>query len=116
MEISKIAEEIKRLKPKAHDRFAENLVMLISQIERSVMLRGPYRLVVDSNILMRLESYRSGNITEGLLSILLAFALIKRLPFHIDVVVRPVVFYTTNGVSIAIPPMKKPGIAGLFLC
>jgi len=93
MEISKIADEIKRLKPKAHERFAENLIMLISQIERSVMLRGPYRLVVDSNILMRLESYRSGNITEGLLSILLAFALIKRLPFHIDVVVRPVVFY-----------------------
>lgn len=93
MEISKIVAEIKRLRPKAQERFAENLIMLISQIERSVILRGPYRLVVDSNILMRLESYRTGNITEGLLSILLAFALIKRLPFHIDVVIRPVVFY-----------------------
>lgn len=93
MEILKISEEIKKLKPKAHKRFVENLSILITQIQRSVVLRGPYRLVLDSNILMRLESYRLGNITEGLLSILLAFAFLKSLPFHIDVVIRPVVFY-----------------------
>lgn len=93
MDISKITEEVRKLKPKAQKQFVENLLNLLEQVTRSLVLRGPYRLTIDSNILMRVESYRSGTITEGFLSVLLAFNFIKRLPFHIDVVVRPVVFH-----------------------
>lgn len=57
------------------------------------MLRGPYRLVLDSNIIMRLEDYRQGKINEGVLSVFYAFMLIKKLPHHFDLVIRPSVFY-----------------------
>ncbi|CRM45613.1 hypothetical protein [Pseudomonas sp. 24 E 13] len=93
MNIDEIIKHAENLKPKSRNRFLENFLTLINQIESSVMLRGPYRLVLDSNIIMRLEEYRDGKINEGILSILLAFILIKRLPYHIDLVIRPSVFY-----------------------
>lgn len=93
MEIQEIAIQFKALKQKSKDTFTQNLLSLFNQIESAVILEGPYRLVLDSNIIMRLESYRQGNVSEGLLSILLAFKLIKKLPFHFDLVVRPTVFY-----------------------
>ncbi|MGY4661149.1 hypothetical protein ACVWZ9_001943 [Pseudomonas chlororaphis] len=93
MNIEEIIKHSNELKPKSHKRFVENLVTLLDQIESSVMLRGPYRLVLDSNIIMRLEDYRQGKINEGVLSILLAFMLIKKLPHHVDLVIRPSVFY-----------------------
>lgn len=93
MEIQEITNRIKALKPKSKQAFIQNLIYLIKQIEHSVILEGPYRLVLDSNIIMRLESYRQGNVAEGLLSIFLAFKLLKKLPFHFDLVVRPTVFY-----------------------
>lgn len=93
MEIEKIAIRFKALKKKSKNTFIQNLFSLLNQIESAVILEGPYRLVLDSNIIMRLESYRQGNVSEGLLSILLAFKFIKKLPFHFDLVVRPTVFY-----------------------
>ncbi|EPK5159241.1 hypothetical protein I8I59_004654 [Enterobacter cloacae] len=93
MEIKEIAIHFKALKQKSKNTFIQNLSFLFNQIESAVILEGPYRLVLDSNIIMRLESYRQGNVSEGLLSILLAFKLIKKLPFHFDLVVRPTVFY-----------------------
>lgn len=45
----------------------ENLLHLSNQIESSVILEGPYRLVLDSNVVMRFESYRQGVVSEGLL-------------------------------------------------
>lgn len=93
MEIQEIALRFKALKKKSKNTFIQNLSNLFTQIESAVILDGPYRLVLDSNIIMRLESYRQGNVSEGLLSILLAFKLIKQLPFHFDLVVRPTVFY-----------------------
>lgn len=93
MDLQEIIKQSKLLKPKSHQKMVENLFHLIDQIESSVILEGPYRLVLDSNIIMRLESYRQGVISEGLLSILLAFMLIKRLPYRFDMVVRPTVFY-----------------------
>lgn len=93
MEIKEIAIRFKALKQKSKNTFIQNLSSLLNQIESAVILEGPYRLVLDSNIIMRLESYRQGNVSEGLLSILLAFKLIKKLPFHFDLVVRPTVFY-----------------------
>ncbi len=93
MNIEEIIKHSNELNPKSRKRFVENLVILLDQIESSVMLRGPYRLVLDSNIIMRLEDYRQGKINEGVLSVLLAFILIKKLPHHIDLVIRPSVFY-----------------------
>ncbi|AZD05457.1 hypothetical protein C4K26_0016 [Pseudomonas chlororaphis] len=93
MNIDEIIKHSKNLTPKSRRRFIENSLTLINQIEFSVILRGPYRLVLDSNIIMRLEDYRLGKINEGVLSILLVFILIKRLPHHIDLVIRPSVFY-----------------------
>ncbi|WP_454833535.1 hypothetical protein [Pseudomonas lini] len=93
MNIDEIIKHSNELNPKSRKRFVENFVTLLDQIESSVMLRGPYRLVLDSNIIMRLEDYRQGKINEGVLSILLAFMLIKKLPHHVDLVIRPSVFY-----------------------
>jgi len=93
MEVEEIAVRFKALKQKSKNTFIQNILSLFNQIESAVILEGPYRLVLDSNIIMRLESYRQGNVSEGLLSILLAFKLIKKLPFHFDLVVRPTVFY-----------------------
>lgn len=93
MEIEEISNRFKALKKKSKDAFFQNLSSLLNQIESAVILEGPYRLILDSNIIMRLESYRQGNVSEGLLSILLAFKFIKKLPFHFDLVIRPTVFY-----------------------
>lgn len=88
-----VAGHVKSLKFKQYKTFLSKLLDLTNQIESTMMLRGPYRLVLDSNIVMRLESLRQGKITEGVLATLLAFLFVKRLPFHIDLVIRPVVFY-----------------------
>ncbi|CAK0693069.1 TPA: hypothetical protein IGA17_004827 [Escherichia coli] len=93
MKIEEISIRFKTLKQKSKITFIQNLTSLLNQVESALFLEGPYRLVLDSNIIMRLESYRQGNVSEGLLSILLVFKFIKKLPFHFDLVVRPTVFY-----------------------
>lgn len=93
MNIDQIIKHVEKLPEKSRNRFIENTLILLNQIEWSVMLRGPYRLVLDSNIIMRLEDYRLGTINEGGLSVLFAFMLIKKLPHHFDLVIRPSVFY-----------------------
>lgn len=93
MDLQEIIKQSKLLKPKSRQKMGENLFNLLDQVESAVILEGPYRLVLDSNIIMRLEAYRQGVISEGLLSVLLVFMLIKRLPYRFDMVVRPTVFY-----------------------
>lgn len=93
MDVDRISKAIPKLKKKSQKRFIENVRILFSQLSSSVCLRGPYRLIVDSNIIMRLESYRNGNITEGVLSVFLFFDFLKRSNFRCDLVVRPSVFY-----------------------
>lgn len=93
MNLQEIITQIRLLKPKSQRKVSENLFYLAEQLESSVILEGPYRLVLDSNIIMRLESYREGEISEGLLSVLLIFILIRKMPYRFDMVVRPSVFY-----------------------
>ena len=93
MDVDRISKEIPKLRKKSQKRFVENVLILFSQLSSSVCLRGPYRLIVDSNIIMRLESYRNGNITEGVLSVFLFFDFLKRSNFRADLVIRPSVFY-----------------------
>lgn len=81
MKIEEISIQFKAPNPKSKITFTKNLISLLDQIESALILEGPYRLVLDSNIIMRLESYRQGNISEGLLSILLTFKLIKNYLF-----------------------------------
>lgn len=93
MDISKIQLEVNKLNNKQFERFCLNTFHLFGQLASSVHLRGPYRLIPDSNILMRLESYRNGNITEGVLSIFLIFEFLKTIPHKYDLVILPTVFY-----------------------
>lgn len=93
MEIVDIARNLSGLKKKQKERFFENTRILFSQLNDSIVLRGPYRLVLDSNIIMRLESYKKGNITEGVLSVFLFFEFLKRTNLQVDIVIRPTVFY-----------------------
>lgn len=93
MKLQAVVDEIKKLNDKSYKRFELNLVHLLTQLQLGVRLRAPYRLILDSNIVMRLESLRNGVVAEGILAILLAFIFAKRLPFQMDMVIRPVVFY-----------------------
>lgn len=93
MDVEKVAKEVKGLRKRPLQRFYKNLNMLFYQFSGSMCLRGPYRLVVDSNIVMRLESYRNGRVTEGVLAVFLFFEFLKRSGINVDVVIRPSVFY-----------------------
>ncbi|MBL0657304.1 hypothetical protein [Aeromonas dhakensis] len=62
--------------------------------EDAMSLKGPYRFVLDSNIIMRLEDYERECFQEGLLSIMLFFDYYKQQSqFKADLIVTPVVFY-----------------------
>ena len=93
MDIIEIAKNLSKLKTKQQERFFENITILFSQLIESSVLRGPYRLILDSNIIMRLESYKKGNTSEGVLSTLFFFHYLKRTNLNVDIVVRPSVFY-----------------------
>lgn len=93
MDIEKVSKELSKLNKNSQKQFFKNLYMLLSQLTVSSSLRGPYRLVLDSNIIMRLESYRNGKITEGLLAVFVFFLFLKKSNFQCDIVIRPTVFY-----------------------
>jgi len=93
MDLDTIAREVKKLDPKAKRRFDKNVLRLFQQFRDGLFLRRPYRLVLDSNIIMRLESYRRGSTSEGLLSVFLFFDYFEKSIFDADIVVMPSVFY-----------------------
>ena len=93
MNIDTIAKKVKNLKPASRAAFEKNVVLLFDQFYEAAVLRKPYRLVLDSNIIIQLENYREDSVSEGLLSIFLFFDYFRRSSFDADIVVMPSVFY-----------------------
>jgi hypothetical protein len=93
MSLDKVSQFLPTLNKKSQKRFFSNVLMLFTQFTRALSLRGPYRLVLDSNIIMRLESYRNSNVTEGVLAVFVFFEFLKQSGFKCDIVILPSVFY-----------------------
>lgn len=60
----------------------------------SMALRGPYKFILDSNVVMRFEEFNSGVVKEGLFAVMLFFDFYNsQTQFKADFVITPVVFY-----------------------
>ena len=94
MDVNDISIHFHKLSDEKKNRFLINFKILMELAEDAMALRGPYRFVLDSNIIMRLEDLDKENYQEGLLSIMLFFDFYKQQSqFDADLIVNPVVFY-----------------------
>lgn len=94
MDIDTIASHYNRLTAKQQKRFINNLMMLFDQEFSALSLRGPFRLVLDSNVLMRIEGMEKGETSEGVLAVLCFFDYFKiQNHYEADLLIRPPVFY-----------------------
>lgn len=98
MDINDISLHFHNLSDEKKDRFIINFIILLELTEDAMALRGPYRFVLDSNIIMRLEDFKKESFQEGLLSIMLFFDYYKQQSqFKADLVVTPVFFMSSLG-------------------
>jgi hypothetical protein len=94
MHIESVSHNYHKLPPKNQQRFILNLRMLFDQEFCALALRGPFRLVLDSNVLMRFEDVAGGVTSEGLLAVLCFFDYFKAQDhYRADLLIRPSVFY-----------------------
>lgn len=94
MDAKEISKHFHILTDQQKSRFISNFKNLLDQGEGAMLLRGPYRFVLDSNIIMRLEELEGGKYSEGVLAIMLFFDFYKnQSAFHSDLIITPVVFY-----------------------
>lgn len=94
MHIESIAACFKKLPAKQQQRFFKNLAMLFYQEFVALSLRGPFRMILDSNVLMRIEDIERGVTSEGVLAVLCFFDYFKaQNHYRADLLVRPPVFY-----------------------
>ncbi len=94
MDVRDISLHYQKLSDEKKGRFLINFKILLELAEDAMALRGPYRFVLDSNIIMRLEDFERESFQEGLLAIMLFFDFYKKQSqFKSDLVVTPVVFY-----------------------
>lgn len=94
MDVNDISLHFHNLTDEKKDRFIINFKILLGLAEDAMALRGPYRFVLDSNIIMRLEDFERESFQEGLLAIMLFFDYYKQQSqFKADLIVTPVVFY-----------------------
>jgi hypothetical protein len=94
MHIDTIATHFNKLPSKQQKRFVHNLMMLFDQEFSGLSLRGPFRLVLDSNVLMRIEDIEKGATSEGVLAVLSFFDYFKsQSHYKADLLIRPSVFY-----------------------
>ncbi|MCW3151727.1 hypothetical protein N8H69_04215 [Achromobacter spanius] len=94
MHIDKIASHYKMLPHKQQRRFIKNLMMLFDQEFSALALRGPFRLVLDSNVLMRIEDLEKGGVSEGVLAVLCFFDYFRsQSHYKADLLIQPSVFY-----------------------
>jgi hypothetical protein len=79
---------------KQQQRFFKNLAMLFKQELDALSLRGPFKMVLDSNVLMRIEGIEKGVTSEGVLAVLCFFDYFKaQTHYTADLLIRPPVFY-----------------------
>lgn len=89
-----ILEKVKSLNEKSKRRFFINLMMLFKQEFHSLSLDGPYKIILDSNVIMRLEEINNKIFNEGNLAILTFFDYYKNQNNYVaDFVIIPTVFY-----------------------
>lgn len=94
MDIEAIAIRYRHLAIKQQKRFIQNLLMLFRQEFFALSLRGPFKLVLDSNVLMRIEDLQKGVAAEGVLAVLCFFDYFKsQRHYRADLLIRPSVFY-----------------------
>lgn len=97
MKFEEIVKRSKRLSEKKHKRFINNFFNLFDQTRAARALRGPYRFVLDSNILMRLEGLEKENSEQGLLATMLFFDFFENQNVILaDSIITPAVFYEFN--------------------
>lgn len=94
MDVNDISLHFHNLSNEKKGRFLVNFKILLELAQDAMALRGPYRFVLDSNIIMRLEDFEKENFQEGLLATMLFFDFYKKQSqFKADLIVTPVVFY-----------------------
>lgn len=94
MDVNDISTHFKSLSYEKKGRLLVNFEILMELAKDAMALRGPYRFVLDSNIIMRLEDFEKESFQEGLLSIMLFFDFYnQQSKFEADLIVTPVVFY-----------------------
>ena len=94
MQLDMLVDKAKRLPPRQMEKYSILLQRLLIQFSNGVALRGPYRLLLDSNVIMNLESYHEEeDPSEGLLAVLTFFAYLQRSSSKCDLLILPSVFY-----------------------
>lgn len=94
MELAEIVDRAKQLPADEWPSFFGNLKTLLFQFRNGVALRDPYRLLLDTSILIRLESYGHKQTDTRLLSVLAFFNYLEHFSsFKGDPLVTPAIFY-----------------------
>jgi hypothetical protein len=94
MQLEKIFALVKQFERKEQEEWMTQVFRLFEQFYRGVALNPPYRLVLDSNILMRLEDAEKGNYNVGNLAIFTFFNYIHSQSSWVsDIVIRPPVLF-----------------------
>jgi hypothetical protein len=94
MNINSITQYLNNLNENQKQRFQKYLLMLFEQEFNTLSLRGPYKLVLDSNIIMRIEDVEKVVISEIALAVLCFFDYFKaQNHYQADLIIYPSVFY-----------------------
>ncbi len=95
MDIGLLGNYFELLPEEQKYRFLNNMDMLFIQEQNGLLLKGPFRLVLDSNILMRLEEIeKNTSVNAGLLAVFCFFDYFKKQThYQADVLILPSVFY-----------------------
>lgn len=90
-----IIESVNRLSDKDKQQWTNKSLMLFRQFESSLFLSEPFRLVLDSNIIMRFENpYQKEDYNTSLLAILTFFKFFNsQSDFRASILIRPAVYY-----------------------
>lgn len=94
MNLDSAIDKVKSLTDKQKKNWFFQLERLITQFHLGVALHRPYRLLLDTNILLRMEEAARGNFNEGNLAILTFFHYLhKQSEWTADVIIRPPVLF-----------------------
>jgi hypothetical protein len=94
MDINQIIDTINKSSDKRKREWHDKTIMLFRQFESALFLSEPYRLVLDSNIIMRFEEVDTVDNDTSLLAILTFFSFFNsQCNFRASILIRPAVYY-----------------------
>ncbi|WP_461643626.1 hypothetical protein [Labilibaculum euxinus] len=94
MDIEQIIDSVNALSEKEKNKWSFKSIRLFKQFESSLFLSEPYRLVLDSNVIMRFEDIENEKNNSSLLAILTFFNFFNsQKEFRASILIRPAVFY-----------------------